>query len=210
MGVGAVGLWRKVSQTHGQCGINTPLNPALFQIPQRTKPAPQTATCFTASSARCKLPQGAAIWTLKAHYSHTRQLNLVTEDSLSQPGCLRLEITHLGNIRLGREAPLPWGQKEEKNAGTQAHRLLADAGSGQGAEAPSFHPASALLSSLPCCKEHVHTHTHTHIPGIVLSGVLLEMWFGLKQEQMRDTRTSRSKKLSALVIITAPDCPSLR
>ncbi|XP_058925820.1 coiled-coil domain-containing protein 190 [Kogia breviceps] len=91
----------------------------------------QLATCFTASSARCKLPQGAVIWTLKAHYSHTRQLNLVIDDSLSQPGCLRLEITLLGNIRLGREAPLPWGLREEKNVGTQAHRLLADAGSGQ-------------------------------------------------------------------------------
>ena len=88
-----VGRWKKVSQTHGECGINTPLNPALFQIPQRTKPTPPVATCYTASSARSKLAQGAAIWTLKAHYSRDGWVNLVTDHSLPQPDCLRLEHT---------------------------------------------------------------------------------------------------------------------
>lgn len=83
VGVLGEGQWKKVTQTHGECGINTPVNPALFQISQRTKPTPPVATCFTASSARSKLAQGAAIWTLKAHYSHNRRVNLVTDDSLS-------------------------------------------------------------------------------------------------------------------------------
>lgn len=47
---------------------------------------------------RCILGQkqagpGAAIWTLKAHYSREGWVNLVTDDSLPQPDCLRLEHT---------------------------------------------------------------------------------------------------------------------
>ena len=85
----------------------------------------------------------------KANYSHNRQLILVIHDSLSQPACLKLEITHLGSICLGHETPLPRGRRE-KNVGpwTQAHRLLVEAGSEQGLQAPSCHPSPDLLSSL--------------------------------------------------------------
>lgn len=94
-------------------------------------------------------PRGSHL-DLRAHYSHNRQLNLVINDSLSQPACLKLEITHLGSICLGHKTLLPWGPREEKNVGTwtRAHRLLAEADSGKGVQAPSCHPTPDLLSSL--------------------------------------------------------------
>lgn len=48
---------KRVSQTHGECGINTPVNPATFQISQRTKPTPQWLVLLQLS-ARSKLAQG--------------------------------------------------------------------------------------------------------------------------------------------------------
>lgn len=162
VGVWRVRLWRKASQPQGDCVINTPLNVSLFQIPQKTKPAPQTATCFAAFSARCKLAQGAAIWTLKAHYSPNRQLNLVIDgNSLSQAACLRLEITHLGRICLGHQMLLPWGLREEKNVGTQAAGRQQTQVLVKVQRFLPLLPPPALLSSLASLQG---ARTRTHVP----------------------------------------------
>ena len=176
VGVLGVGRWKKVSHTHAECGINTPLNPALFQISQRTTPTPPVATCFTASSARSKLAQRAAIWTLKAHYSRNGRVNLVTDDSLSQPDCRRFEITHLWSICLGHEAPLPWGLREERNVETQAHRLLGRHRSRARCR-HSFPSSRPLLCYrlLLHCQEHVRTHES--LKSFSHDVVRLVVWF---------------------------------
>lgn len=154
-------------------------------------------------------PRGGHL-DFRAHYSRNRQLNLVINGGLSQPACLELEITHLGSICLGHETPLPWGSTEEKNVGTwtQAHRLVAEAGSGQGVQAPSCHPAPALLPSLVHAPYRAWTHTYYRNHPL-RDTAALRAWCkaGLDERYQNVQDCNPSRKPPTLGIVTSTDCP---
>lgn len=90
---------------------------------------------------------------------------------------------------------------------TQAHRLLGRHRSWARCRHsfPSSRPCSVIISCCTVRSTYAHTNPWNHSLTI-----LLDSWFDLKQEQMRDSRTSRRKHPFALEVITSPDGPSPR